>query len=95
MSQHHFYTQHAGERTHILLGWDKPLQGFFLVIHKPSDGDEPYWSNLATVGLLPHIDYFLQVLKTQGIDIPQPMIDAVLQDARDNVGNKQVTWSGV
>lgn len=46
MSQHHFYTTHEGVGAHVYMGWDKPLQGFFLVIEKDNDEDEPFWSNL-------------------------------------------------
>lgn len=37
MSQHHFHTIHNGQETHILMGWDRPMQGFFLVIEKEDD----------------------------------------------------------
>ena len=49
MSQHHFTVIHNGEETEILMGWDKLLQGFFLVIEKLSDEDEPFWSILLTI----------------------------------------------
>lgn len=46
VTQRSYYVQHDMETTLILMGWDRPLQGFFLVIEKPSDKDKPFWSNL-------------------------------------------------
>lgn len=44
MSQHYFYTQHNGMKTVVLMGWDRPLQGFFLVVQKEDDKeDAPFW----------------------------------------------------
>ncbi|HRG61627.1 MAG TPA: hypothetical protein PLP75_01270 [Burkholderiales bacterium] len=43
MSQYHYMLVHEGKNTEVFMGWDRPLQGFFLVIDQ--GGDEPLWSN--------------------------------------------------
>lgn len=94
MSQHYFETIHQSENTEILMGWDQPCQGFFLVISKPSDIDEPFYSNLYEE--TPHpksLDYFLAVLDHFNITIPQTMMNELLNDKENNVGNKVVHHS--
>lgn len=97
MSQHLFETTLHGEAVTILMGWDKPLQGFFLVIdYNNSECDEPLWSNLNQIDPHPKtLDKFILVLNEFNFDIPVPqeMIDAVLQDKRENCGNKEVIHS--
>lgn len=94
MSQHHFYTQHNGEKTHVLMGWDYPLQGFFLVIEKESDLDVPFWSNLnaedAEEAHPKNLKSFLDILKKLDIEIPVEMLEDINQDKLSNVRNKQV-----
>ena len=91
MSQHHFYTLHQHEKTHILMGYDRPLQGFFLVIEKTSDGDYPFWSNLdQPVSHPKQLGPFLDILHGLNIQLPDQMIAEIIQDAKDNIGNKQV-----
>jgi hypothetical protein len=92
MSQHYFETLHQGEMTEVLMGWDQPCQGFFLVISKQSDEEEPFYSNLYERNPHPQdLDYFLGVLKRFDITIPQTMINALREDKRSNAGNKHVS----
>lgn len=95
MSQHGFETIHAGERTDITLGWDASLQGFFMVIEKPSDEDVPFWCNLidAEVSHPKTLQPFLKVLDVLGITLPPEMIEEVTREGIENVGNKQVMHS--
>ncbi|AUR52060.1 hypothetical protein [Aquella oligotrophica] len=91
MSQHHFYTTHQSQKTHVLMGWDRPLQGYFMVIEKGEMQDEPYWSNLSQEEshpktLLP----FIVVLEQLNIKIPQRMIIEIMEDGANNAGNKEV-----
>lgn len=96
MSQHHFYTMHNNEISHVLLGWDRPLNGFFMVIEKPSDkGDKPFWSNLDKsdwddVAHPNNLSEFLVVLSNLSISIPQQMHNELLQDQLENMGNKEI-----
>lgn len=84
MSQHHFYTQYNGEKTHVLMGWDYTLQGFFLVIKKESDEDVPFWSNLNAEdkeeALPKNLKSFLDILKKLDIEILVEMLEEINQD---------------
>lgn len=95
MSQHVFATVHQGERTEVTLGWDASLQGFFMVIEKPSDIDAPFWCNLidAEVTHPKTLEPFLKVLEELGIILPLEMIEEVKCDGVENVGNKQIMHS--
>ena len=72
------------------MGWDRPLQGFFMVIEKESK-DEPLWSNLDQDESHPKtLEPFMQVLNQYGISLPEEMLNSVKQDGEDNIGNKSV-----
>lgn len=91
MSQHHFYTIHQDQKTHVLMGWDRPLQGYFMVITKGKECIEPFWSNLSQEESHPKtIMPYIAVLDQFSIKIPQQMIIEILEDGANNVGNKVV-----
>lgn len=99
MSQHVLPTQCNGKAVEVLMGWDRPLQGFFLVIEVMDGESEEYlYSNLEDpalmrwMGLPPTLDPFLAKLKELGITVPQQMVQEVEADARLNVGNRYVTY---
>ncbi len=94
MSQHHFFTLHHDKKTHILLGWDKPLQGFFLVIEKEDDIDNPFWSNLDIKDSHPKkLDTFIMILKNMNIKLPDTIEQEVIRDSINNVVNKIIIHS--
>ena len=74
------------------MGWDRPLQGFFMVIHKENDPeDEPFWSNLNHDPSHPQtLQPFIDVLGALEIHLPTEMIAEIHHDACINQGNKQV-----
>ncbi len=99
MSQHFFKTTHKGEAITVMMGWDKPLQGFFMVIEdKTSKEDGFIYSNLedpelAQVGgLAQTIEPFVNKLDELGIDVPIEMLEGVEMDGIFNVGNKQAHY---
>lgn len=93
MSQHRFFTDDSdGRPIEVLMGWDQPMQGFFLVIERP-DGALLY-SNLDDRvldkwhGLPRSLDHFFRKLRQLRIKVPKRMIDEVLLDERRNAGNR-------
>ena len=92
MTQRSYYVEHERERTLIFMGWDRRLQGFFMVIEKPSDKDEPFWSNLnnTSESFPKTLDNFLDVLLNYNIKIPNDMVKGLLEDQSLDVGNKEV-----
>lgn len=91
MSQHYFYTKHENEESKITMGWDRPLQGYFMVIEKNSDKDDPFWSNLDyEKSHSKELDDFLSKLDQFKIKIPQQMIDEIIRDGKNGEGNKEI-----
>jgi hypothetical protein len=99
MSQHFFNTTHKGEAITVMMGWDKPLQGFFMVIEdKASKEDDFIYSNLEDPelaqagGLAQTIEPFVNKLDELGIEVPVEMLEGVEIDGIFNVGNKQAHY---
>lgn len=94
MSKHMFRTTHENEPIIVFLGWDRPLQGYFMFIERPNrdDEEEKYlYSNLDETESHPKtLDVFLTVLDCFRISLPQQMIDEVVIDGCENCGNKTV-----
>lgn len=108
MSQHLYPATYEGEPVSVLIGFDRPLRGFFMVIDKTTpasagkaseEGDDDHvYSNLDDQeldpwdGLPPTMDHFLRTLK--GLDIPAlPNVIAEVQaDQAGNVGNRTVRY---
>ena len=104
MSQHYYKTQHQGRDVVVLMGWDRPLQGYFMVIEYSDEAgvmdDEYLYDNLndpalsCYMGLPPTADHFLGKLTSLGLSLPEQMVAGVLDDMKLNAGNA-VTWHGV
>ncbi len=66
------------------MGWDRPLQYYFLVVSEDGKEDEPLYSNLDDESLpvigTDDIGYFLEKLKELEIAVPETMIKAVQED---------------
>lgn len=93
MSQYHYMLVHEGKNTEVLMGWDRPLQGFFLVIDQGDD--EPLWSNLYQKESHPKtLEPFIKELHSRGIELPRAMVAEMEQDRLDNMGNKCVVYWG-
>lgn len=99
MTQHTYNTQSHGRAVTVLMGWDRPLAGFFLVIGlRDSTSDEYLYSNLEDpdlvewMGLPQSLDHFDAKLAEFGIELPSNMRAEILCDARFNVGNRYVSY---
>lgn len=95
MSKHLFYTTYKRNPVYVLLGWDKSMQGYFMVIdylnsYKPS----PLFSHASLKEPYPNsIDHFLHVLKRElRLFVPNQMIIEVIQDAKSetDIDTKEV-----
>ena len=97
MSQHYFDTTCAGEPASVLMGWDRPLQGYFMVIDS-ARRDEYVYSNLEDLalahcgGLSRSLDYFVEKLRELGVSVPARMLSEIRADAVSNVGNRHVAY---
>lgn len=96
MSQHRFNTEHNGRPICVLAGWDRPLQGCFMIIeYLDSDAGEMLYSNLDDVDSHPpSFAKFLRVLGGHGIRIPDDMAQAIKMDIEVDRGNHCEDWTG-
>lgn len=105
MSQHFLQTSLPdGRPVKIQTGWDRPLQGYYLVVERldaseDADDDEIYlFSNLLHMPrgsshpktMLPFVDRLKQI----GMALPISMLAELEDDRVTNAGNKAVIWSG-
>ncbi|MGM9489619.1 hypothetical protein [Ideonella sp. YS5] len=96
MSQHYFSTHHQGEPVTVLLGWDRPVGHFFLVVERDDPGpdeDDYLYLNLDEPDAfdLP-LEFFRQKLKDLGIEVPAQMFEQVQLDTDFGIGNRRVIY---
>jgi hypothetical protein len=99
MSQHYFKTSYQGQAITVLMGWDRPLQGHFLVVEKDDVKEDAFvYSNLLDPalngyrGLPPSLEYFKTKLSELGLTVPERMIREIEADRSANVGNRHVWY---
>lgn len=97
MSQHYYVTTHKSRPVKITLGWDRPLQGYFMVIANLDAGpeeDDFLYSNLDDLELPKaqpdSIDPFIDRLEQFGIELPYSMISIAHLDGTFNTGNRSI-----
>jgi len=108
MSLHKYTTQLRNIELVVTMGWDRPLQGFFMTIIQtnlePESVDKKYeeddevflFNNLEQQVSHPKgIEAYLFELEHRGIEVPEKMINEVLADGMHNVGNKIVEHTRV
>lgn len=104
MSQHSFNTTLEGRPVIVVVGYDRPLRGFFCFVEKcdadadtDEDEDEFVYSNLndlklaSCYGLSKSLDYFKGVLHGLGLQVPTSMFEQSELDMLGNVGNRCVS----
>ena len=99
MTQHFYPTEYQGQPATIMMGWDRPLQGFFMVVEADNKRGEYIYSNLDDPeliqfgGLPPCLDHFLAKLQTLGLSVPDAMVEGIELDAMFNTGNRRVEYN--
>ena len=101
MSQHSFSTTLEGRPVIVVVGYDRPLRGFFCFVEKcdidGEDEDEFVYSNLndlklgSCYGLSKSLDYLKGVLQELGLQVPASMFEQSELDMLGNVGNRCVS----
>jgi hypothetical protein len=98
MSQHQYVLNHNGASARVLMGWDRPLQGFFLVVSSDAEDDDWLYTNLGDPelfycgGLPGDLEYFRAVLASLDIALPPRMLLEVERDREINCGNRSVVY---
>ena len=98
MSQHRLTTSAIGaSNVEVLIGWDRPMSGFFAVVSTPETDDDEgrtLYCNLderLTHDVHPKdFDFFILRLAALGIVLRDDIVAAVRRDGFENVGNKYV-----
>ncbi|OZC34936.1 hypothetical protein B9Q17_00095 [Marinobacter vinifirmus] len=95
MSRHFFKTLYQGKPATVLLGYDQPLNGFFMVIEEDGqESDEYIYSNLFDEVSHPStLEPYRKRLNELGIFVPIEMIMEVEADGAARMGNKNVYHS--
>lgn len=94
MSRHLYCTTHQGKPVTVALGFDRPLQGFFLTVGTGDGAEADVYCNLDDPvlfpwgGLPPTLDPLLRQLRRLQICVPFAMVEEVRRDQRHNVGNR-------
>lgn len=94
MSRHHLRTVRAGSPLLVVMGYDRPLNEFFLQLWDDgleAEADEPAYSSLDE----PEADWrdiatVVRGLEEFAVPVPRSMIDAVIADSAHRAGNRIV-----
>lgn len=100
MSQHRFLTKtSAGADVSVLMGWDRMLRQYFLVVERLEsrdvavDDDGLLYSDINDrAAFRQDLGYFLLRLQQFGITVPGAMLQQVTLDRTMNAGNRFVTY---
>lgn len=93
MSRHCFRTAYRGRTVEVVMGWDRPLGGYFLTVLDLESG-EYVFNNLDEEESHPRsLMPFLARLSSLGLCVPERMIAEVQVDGMLNVGNRLVDWT--
>lgn len=94
MSQHTYQTQYKGQEARILMGFDRPMQAFFMDINLKTRFETiPLYASSkdpelqGSFGMSKSIDIFCKRLVDLELSIPEAMLLAVQKDGEDNAGN--------
>ncbi len=98
MSQHYFHTALQGEPITVLMGWDRPLSQFFLIVERQSPGpgqdDYIYVSDMDPAARAHTPSDYAIKLEQLGITLPATMLQQVTQDWLTFGANRIVTHDG-
>ena len=95
MSQHYFSTSHQDRPVTVVIGYDRPVRGFFCFVERDDADDEEFvYYNLddpklsGTMGMAKSLKYFEKRLSDLGLAVPQSLFVQAELDQRGNVGNR-------
>ena len=101
MSVHTFTTRQGNDQIVVTMGWDRPLQGYFMTITRidsnPEGNTEDEEEHFLFNNLEQHITHpkdiegYLFELAHRRINVPEQMTSEVIMDGVRNVGNKYVS----
>ncbi len=106
MSQHYFNTTHEGFHAAIIMGWDRLMGHYFMIIERnPPDEMEDIDDDVDDEGCILYsnlnepdafskdLAYFRKKLAEFGLQVPESMYGQIEHDCALKVGNRQVWYS--
>jgi hypothetical protein len=100
MSRHYFDCEHEGQTVRVVLGYDRPLDEFFLQVYRTGfaagdsfreqlcDEADFLYASMSDYDAPPDdLTYFRSQLKRLGINAPESLFKAVEADAARRTGN--------
>lgn len=92
MSQHYFETTYLDRPVRVMIGWDRPVQQYLLMVEY-LDADRYVYTNLQERKPFAFdLDDYRAKLQTLGIDVPPSMFAQVQQDRSKSAGNRYVYY---
>lgn len=98
MSRHYFKTVRKGFPITVVIGWDRPMDYFFMFIEKPTEliddamkveSEDFLYHNLHESDPFGHdLDYYSTVLRHFQISVPESMFIEVHLDRERHTGNR-------
>ena len=98
MSQHIYPAIYQNRPVTVMIGYDRPLRGFFMVIETNDEMNEYVYSSLDDPALLNYIglpatpNRFVTKLLDLGIPVHANVIEEIKADQRWKVGNRFVRY---
>lgn len=91
MSQHYLASAYNGAAVTVILGWDRPIGHFLLVIEYADKEGECLYSNLNECHpFQKSLAYYKNKLDEFGIQVPDQMFSEVERDQALNTGKRYV-----
>ena len=97
MSQHVYPSAYKGQPVNIVVGFDRPLRGFFLNVELTEAEGFVYTSCsdpqlIYSRGFTDSMTPFCEKLDELGLSLPLAIIEQVELDAATNAGNRYVVY---
>lgn len=104
MTQRLIFTHHQNKPVTIVMGWDRPMQSYFLMIELDSEESSFLYSNITDSQLakknngnyfapVRSLEYFQSILSDQfGLVIPEEFFKLVRDDKANDIGNGFTTY---
>src|SRR5688500_1410593 len=97
MSQHYYSTTYKGMPVTVMMGWDRPLGYYFMIVELTENEDSTLPDNVYVYSNLNDatpfansLDDYRKKLLNLGIVVPESMFVEVELDGMLNVGNRYV-----
>lgn len=94
MSQHFLRTKNDEQVLIATIGWDTPLNYYFLLIQNEGDKSDSFlFDNLSKdINYNRSLDFYIDVLTKFGFTIPDQLVNSLINDKINKVQNHSKKW---